>query len=536
LAKGVEEKAKFAGLDAASSSSTVDELNKNVVNLKKERSEQDEAIAALKKEKADLERQLQSFAAQKAAGDSSLQAQHEQLELRVKELTGQLQAASGEGGSLQESLAASEAALKTARDELVQAKTELSVETIKASGFEKEVEGLNASVAELTAQKTTLDSKLEELGKSSSDSKRQQDLGLKKLKLQVESTRASNDQLRDLVKNTVVPGMLDVFATQAQALEKQYTAVVEDATKDLLLKYRFEVRQRKLIYNKLQELKGNIRVFCRVRFDDRVNCVLAFPDEKGMGTPTEIMCPNPRDPKESKKFEFDRVYSPASTQQSVFDDTEPIMTSACDGYNVTIIAYGQTGSGKTFTMMGTPDNPGVNRRAVKELLRVCGERDAINYKIKVSLMEIYNDKFVDLLTELPVEQQECELRMDPKTKAGFVTNMTERPVLSVEDVVKTLADGEVNRSTASTKMNSVSSRSHLLLVMYIEGEDTITGQISKGKLTMVDLAGSERISKTEATGQRLVEAAAINKSLSSLGQVLRHCGRATPTCHTGTPN
>jgi len=519
VAKGVEEKAKLAGLDAASSSSTVDELNKNVADLKKERAEQDEAITALKKEKADLEKQVQSFAAEKVAGDSSLQAQHEQLELRVKELTAQLQAASGEGGSLQESLTASETALKTAREELVQAKTELSAETIKATGFEKEVEGLNASVAELSAQKTMLEGKVEDLGTSSSDSKRQQDLGLKKLQLQVESTRSANDQLMDLVKNNVVPNMLDVFKTQAQTLEKQYTAVVEEATKDLLLKYRFEVRQRKLIYNKLQELKGNIRVFCRVRFDDRVNCVLTFPDEKGMGTPTEITCPNPRDPKEKKKFDFDRVFSPASTQQEVFDDTEPIMTSACDGYNVTIIAYGQTGSGKTFTMMGTPDNPGVNRRAVGELLRVCKERDAINYKLKVSLMEIYNDKFVDLLTELPVEQQECELRMDPKTKAGFVTNMTERPVASVDDVVKTLADGEVNRSVASTKMNSVSSRSHLLLVLHIEGEDTITGQISKGKLTMVDLAGSERISKTEATGQRLVEAAAINKSLSSLGQV-----------------
>lgn len=154
-----------------------------------------------------------------------------------------------------------------------------------------------------------------------------------------------------------------------------------------------------------------------------------------------------------------------------------------------------------------------------ELLRVCNSRDQVSYKITVSLLEIYNEKFVDLLSDLPVEQQECELRMHPKTKAGYVTNLTARPVTSVDDVIKTLADGEVNRSTAATKMNSVSSRSHLLLVMTIEGKDVITGQVSTGKLTMVDLAGSERISKTEAEGQRLVEAAAINKSLSALGQV-----------------
>jgi hypothetical protein len=185
-------------------------------------------------------------------------------------------------------------------------------------------------------------------------------------------------------------------------------------------------------------------------------------------------------------------------------------------------------------MMGTVDNPGVNRRCVTEILKVCKERQSVDFVVKVSLMEIYNEKFVDLLSDLPVDRQECELRMDPKTKAGYVTNLTERVVQSPEDVVKTLADGEVNRSTASTKMNSVSSRSHLLLTLIIEGHDAVSGQKSVGKLTMVDLAGSERISKTEATGQRLVEAAAINKSLSALGQVSARagctCGWCTGCC------
>jgi kinesin family member C2/C3 len=239
------------------------------------------------------------------------------------------------------------------------------------------------------------------------------------------------------------------------------------------------VRQRKLIYNQLQELKGNIRVFCRVRHDDRVKCVLGFPDENGMGTPTEIVCPNPRDPSEKKKFEFDRVFSPKSTQQEVFDDTEPIMTSCVDGYNVCILAYGQTGSGKTFTMMGTEDNPGVNRRCVNELLKICSQRQSIKYKVSVSLMEIYNEKFVDLLSTLPVDQQDCELRMDPKTKAGFITNLTERPIVNTEDVVKTLSDGEANRHVSATKMNSVSSRSHLLLTLMVEGQDTSLGRSLK---------------------------------------------------------
>lgn len=89
----------------------------------------------------------------------------------------------------------------------------------------------------------------------------------------------------------------------------------------------------------------------------------------------------------------------------------------------------------------------------------------------------------------------------------------------VEDVVRCLADGDANRTTAATKMNSHSSRSHLLLIVTVTGTDKVSGQKSVGKLTLVDLAGSERVGKTEATGQRLIEAAAINKSLSALGQV-----------------
>lgn len=68
-------------------------------------------------------------------------------------------------------------------------------------------------------------------------------------------------------------------------------------------------------------------------------------------------------------------------------------------------------------------------------------------------------------------------------------------------------------------MNTNSSRSHLVLILNIKGVNLVSNSISHGTLTLVDLAGSERISKTEATGQRLVEAAAINKSLSALGQV-----------------
>ena len=525
--KAKEDVARVEAIAAAAKAEHGENSRKAVAAEEDAKRERDRAvkaeqanIAAEEKEstlKADAEASSEAKAQAMAAADG-LAAKNKQLEDRIVSLTEQLSAVAGAGGSLETSLAKTEKTLVEEQDKVVSLTSQLAAETSKTGDLAKKIEGLEANAKSLTEKCGALQNSLES-GASDQETKReQQHLALRKLQVQINTTKVQNTDLRELVQGTVVQGMLGMMRQATEQLSLKCTVAVEDATRDLVNKYRYEVRQRKLIYNQLQELKGNIRVFCRVRYDNRVKCVLDFPDEKGLGTPTEIVCPNPRDPTERKKFEFDRVFSPASTQQSVFDDTEPIMTSAVDGYNVCILAYGQTGSGKTFTMMGTEDNPGVNRRCVKELINVCAARTSINYTIKVSLMEIYNEKFVDLLSDLPVDQQDCELRMHPKTKAGFVTNVTERPIVTTEDVVKTLADGEVNRSTASTKMNSVSSRSHLLLQLMVEGHDTVSGQVTRGKLTMVDLAGSERISKTEATGQRLVEAAAINKSLSALGQ------------------
>lgn len=79
-----------------------------------------------------------------------------------------------------------------------------------------------------------------------------------------------------------------------------------------------------------------------------------------------------------------------------------------------------------------------------------------------------------------------------------------------------------------------------MVALEVEGLDRVSGLTSRGTLTLCDLAGSERISKTEAEGQRLVEAAAINKSLTALGQVQTHRGltwpRGSPAPSRGATN
>ncbi|XP_051886393.1 uncharacterized protein LOC127578424 [Pristis pectinata] len=271
--------------------------------------------------------------------------------------------------------------------------------------------------------------------------------------------------------------------------------------------YKKEALEKKLLYNKLQEICGNIKVFCRCRQDSEAQTILEFPSDDEV---TVNQNGN------RKRFSFDKVYPPNATQEQVFEGTQPIIISCADGYNICIVAYGQTGSGKTYTMMGNEDNPGVNIRSIRELLRICQERKNIRYTIKVSMLEIYNEAIQDLLSKQPHAQ--LEIRTQGRT--DVIPGLTEIEVKTENDIKNVMQLGSKNRTVATTKMNSESSRSHLILTLWVTGVDSYSGATYHGTLTLCDLAGSERISQTEATGQRLVEAAAINKSLTALGQVL----------------
>ncbi|KAM4675627.1 kinesin-like protein klp-3 [Discoglossus pictus] len=314
---------------------------------------------------------------------------------------------------------------------------------------------------------------------------------------------ACNHQLRVATKSEL--SEIGLYMNKMRySMETMKMATKE--TEEIRALYQRESLERKLLYNQLQELRGNIRVFCRCRRDDGKGNHLDFPSDE------EIVVNNSGS---KKKFRFDKVFLPQCTQEEVFEGTFPIIKSCVDGYNVCILAYGQTGSGKTFTMMGPEQNPGVNIRSIRELLRICQERERIKYTTKISMLEIYNETLRDLLSQ--TGNNHLEIRSQGKSVT--LPGLTETEVVTEEDIKNTMAFGEKNRTVASTKMNIESSRSHLMVILRVNGVDSVSGVVSAATLTLCDLAGSERISKTEATGQRLVEAAAINKSLTALGQV-----------------
>ncbi|XP_078101360.1 kinesin-like protein KIFC3 isoform X3 [Sander vitreus] len=317
------------------------------------------------------------------------------------------------------------------------------------------------------------------------------------------------------------PFMLDKAITEAKQEICQVISDVSTTNQELLRKYKREMNLRKKCHNELVRLKGNIRVFCRVRpvsqeeqdsaadaktmlsFDSDDDAILYLANKGKMMT-----------------FELDKVFSPQATQLEVFQEVQSLVTSCIDGFNVCIFAYGQTGSGKTYTMEGVPDNPGINQRALRLLFSEVTEKAPDwDYKISVSMVEIYNETLRNLLGENPSDKLDIKMNPDGSGQL-YVPGLTEFTVQSAEDINRVFDLGHMNRATACTNLNEHSSRSHALLIITVSGFNSATGNRTQGKLNLVDLAGSERIGKSGAEGSRLREAQCINKSLSALGDVI----------------
>ncbi|XP_039775302.1 kinesin-like protein KIN-14I [Panicum virgatum] len=299
----------------------------------------------------------------------------------------------------------------------------------------------------------------------------------------------------------------------AEILKRQGTQLVE-----LENLYKQEQVLRKRYYNTIEDMKGKIRVFCRLRpLNDKE---LSLEEKNIVCSPDEFTIAHPWKDDKSKQHIYDRVFDASTTQEEVFEDTKYLVQSAVDGYNVCIFAYGQTGSGKTFTIYGSDNNPGLTPRATSELFRVI-KRDGNKYSfsLKVYMVELYQDNLVDLLLPKNAKQQKLEIKKDSK---GVVTveNATVVSISSIEELRTIISRGSERRHTAGTNMNDESSRSHLILSIIIESTNLQTQSYARGKLSFVDLAGSERVKKSGSAGKQLKEAQSINKSLSALADVI----------------
>ncbi|ADV20465.1 microtubule motor protein [Cryptococcus gattii E566] len=215
-------------------------------------------------------------------------------------------------------------------------------------------------------------------------------------------------------------------------------------------------------------------------------------------------------------FEFEKCHDEKSTQEEVFEHVEPLLDQAWKGINTTIFSYGVTGAGKTHTMQGTKEEPGLIPRAVKAIL----QRRAIfpaSINISMSYVEILKDEVYDLLGSR-TEPRKREIRMSAGGQ-NVIADLVHQRISSWEEFEAIYDTASKTRKTASTKLNSSSSRSHAILTIHLEMLES-SDKVNHGKICFTDLAGSENNNLTGNDRERMRESSAINTSLTTLGKVV----------------
>lgn len=350
----------------------------------------------------------------------------------------------------------------------------------------------------------------------------------KKLKEDLEIARKESKDLKEMTKKTREETMQSKHKRQELQDYIVNTKSELQQIDQILIK---EETMRRALHNELQELRGNIRVFCRIRPPlKNENPSMAhikvnkFDDNSGSQTMEIVKNGLNSMP---QHFKFDRIFVQNESNVEVFEEIGQLVQSSLDGYNVCIFAYGQTGSGKTYTMLNPGD--GIIPATISHIfnwIKNLKER-GWHYEVSCQFIEIYNENIADLLrsnNENTASNLKHEIRHNQENNTTTITNVTVCPLNSVEEVDALLKRANKLRSTASTSANERSSRSHSVFIISLKGFNHLTDEHSEGLLNLVDLAGSERINSSQVLGERLRETQNINKSLSCLGDVVHALG------------
>ncbi|KAH8698256.1 kinesin motor domain-containing protein [Talaromyces proteolyticus] len=283
-----------------------------------------------------------------------------------------------------------------------------------------------------------------------------------------------------------------------------------------------------------KEVKGNVIVSVRVRPDNGA--------QEGSRADGEWMVDGRRSligfkGKENYDYFYDNVFAAHDNNSKVYDSSaKRLVRRVMEGYHGTVFAYGMTGTGKTFSMQGTASSPGVIPLAITDIFSYIRETPHREFLLRVSYLEIYNEKIHDLLSASTANgpgapaQEEIKLREDSK-RGVYATPLKEEIVQSPTQLLRVIARGDHARRTGSTQFNARSSRSHAVVQIVVESRERapggnssqdkrlafVPGGVRVSTLSLIDLAGSERAAENK---ERRTEGAHINKSLLTLGTVI----------------
>ncbi|XWS12775.1 hypothetical protein CRYUN_Cryun37aG0119200 [Craigia yunnanensis] len=413
--------------------------------------------------------------------------------------------------------------VKCLRGELQQVRDDRDRQVSQVHALSAEVVKYKESTGKSFAELDNLTMKSKSLEETCSSQREQ----IRILELQL---AAANEKLK----------MVDLSASEIRMEYLEQKRIIQerqDRLADMEHKLIEGENLRKKLHNTILELKGNIRVFCRVRPllpDDSAaeGAIVSYPTSmESLGRGIDLIQSGQKYP-----FTFDKVFNHEASQQDVFVEISQLVQSALDGYKVCIFAYGQTGSGKTYTMMGRPEAPeqkGLIPRSLEQIFQSSQSLQAQGwkYKMQASMLEIYNETIRDLLStnrsigsdpirpESAVSGKQYTIKHDANGNT-YVSDLTIVDVSSITEISSLLRQAAQSRSVGRTQMNEQSSRSHMVFTLRISGINEGTEQQVQGVLNLIDLAGSERLSRSGATGDRLKETQAINKSLSCLSDVI----------------
>ena len=225
-------------------------------------------------------------------------------------------------------------------------------------------------------------------------------------------------------------------------------------------------------------------------------------------------------------FKKDSPLSKYWDQEKVYQELgHELLLNAVRGYHCCIFAYGQTGSGKSYSIFGYNANKGIVPIICDRMFdgTQLVNDDKNEFSVHISMLEIYNEKIQDLLVDIK-NRPKFGLKVHENPKLGvFVKGLSKISVKSYKEIESVIENGNKNKTIGSTLMNATSSRSHTIIRVEVhQKEKGLIKTIERFScINLVDLAGSEKIAKTGATGDRLKEACSINKSLMTLGVVIK---------------